>query len=87
MWGKLPAMEVFHKLLLYINPNLVYSSVIHPDVFAYPSQWTRFEVTITGLDAPIKSRFAFRYYVTNGGSNGNASGIGIDSVAYKSVGH
>src|ERR1019366_2291498 len=77
----------FSQILLYINPNLIYSSVIHPDVFAYPSQWTRFEVTVTGLNAPIKSRFGLRYFVTNGGSNGNATGIGIDSVAYKSIGH
>ena len=77
----------FSQILLYINPNLVYSSVIHPDVFAYPSQWTRFEVTVTGLNTAQRSRFGFRYYVTNGGSNGNATGIGIDSVAYKSVGH
>jgi hypothetical protein len=77
----------FSKILLYINPDLVYSSVLHPAVFAYPSQWTRFIVTVTGLNAPLKSRFGFRYYVTDGGSNGNASGIGIDSVAYKSTGH
>jgi hypothetical protein len=77
----------FSQILLYINPNLIYSSVLHPDVFAYPSQWTRFEVTVTGLNAPLKSRFGLRYFVTNGGSNGNATGIGIDSVAYKSIGH
>lgn len=77
----------YSKMLLDINPDLIYSSVLHPDVFAYPSQWTRFDVTVTGLTAPLKSRFAFRYFVTNGGSNGNASGIGIDSVAYKSTGH
>lgn len=77
----------FSKLLLDINPDLVYSSVLHPALFAYPSQWTRFDVTVTGLTAPLKSRFAFRYFVTNGGSNGNASGIGIDSVAYKSTGY
>ena len=77
----------YSQMLLDINPDLIYSSVLHPDVFAYPSQWTRFDVTVTGLTAPLKSRFAFRYYVTNGGSNGNASGIGIDSVAYKSTGH
>jgi len=77
----------FTQMLLDINPDLVYSSVLHPDVFAYPSQWTRFKVTVTGLNAAIKSRFAFRYFVTNGGSNGNATGIGIDSVAYKSIGH
>jgi len=77
----------FSRILLYINPNLIYSSVIHPDVFAYPSQWTRFEVNVTGLTANLKSRFGLRYFVTNGGSNGNATGIGIDSVAYKSIGH
>ena len=77
----------FSQILLYINPNLIYSSVIHPDVFAYPSQWTRFEVTVTGLTGNLKSRFGLRYFVTNGGSNGNATGIGIDSVAYKSIGH
>ena len=77
----------FSQLLLYINPNLVYSSVLHPATFAYPTRWTRFDVTVAGLDAPVKSRFAFRYYVTYGGSNGNASGIGIDSVAYKSIGY
>ena len=77
----------FTQILLDINPNLVYSSVIHPEPFAYPTQWTRFEITVSGLSAAIKSRFAFRYFVTNGGSNGNASGIGIDLVTYKSAGH
>ena len=77
----------FTQILLDINPGLVYSSVITPNPNAYPSQWTRFEVTVTGLNGPVKARFAFRYFVTNGGSNGNASGIGIDLVTYKSVGH
>ena len=81
------AIGSFAQMLLDINPDLVYSSVLHPDIFAYPSQWTRFEVTVTGLNGAIKSRFALRYFVTNGGSNGNATGIGIDSVAYKSIGH
>jgi hypothetical protein len=73
--------------LLGINAGLVYSSVITPNPLAYPSQWTRFEATVFGLNNPVRSRFAFRYFVTGGGSNGNGTGIGIDSVAYKSVGH
>lgn len=85
--GRELSIGSFPKLLLEINHDLIYSSVLHPAVFAYPSQWTRFDVTVTGLAAPLKSRFAFRYYVTDGGSNGNASGIGIDSVAYKSAGY
>lgn len=57
------------------------------DVDAYPSQWTRFKVVVVGLNGAVRARFAFRYFVTNGGSNGNGTGIGIDSVAYKSIGH
>ncbi len=77
----------FTTQLLDINPDLTWSSVIIPNVIAYPTQWTRFEVTVAGLKTSVKARFAFRYFVTNGGSNGNGSGIGIDSVAYKSTGH
>lgn len=77
----------FTQVLLNINPNLVWSSVIKPNVIAFPTQWTRFITTVSGLTTAAKSRFAFRYFVTNGGSNGNASGVGIDSVAYISVGH
>ncbi len=77
----------FTQGLLEINPNLVWSSVTIPGVIAYPTQWTRFEATVIGINKPVKSRFAFRYYVTMGGSNGNGTGVGVDSVAYQSVGH
>lgn len=80
------------ELLLSINPP-VYSGnfwtykYAHstPSLFvpgSYPAQWTRFEVTIGGLAAPQKGRFAFRYYTLDGGSNGNASAVGIDQVVY-----
>jgi len=85
--GQGPGFGSFTQGLLVINPGLVYSSVITHNPDAYPSQWTRFEVTLIGLSNPVRGRFAFRYFVTDGGSNGNASGIGIDSVAYKSVDH
>lgn len=77
----------FLQGLLIINPQLAYSSVLAPNPMAYPSQWTRFEATIIGLSGPVKGRFAFRYFVTDGGSNGNGTGIGIDAVSYKSAGY
>ena len=77
----------FTQGLLSINSGLAYSSVINPNPNAYPSQWTRFEASVFGLNGPVKGRFAFRYIVVDGGSNGNGSGVGIDSVAYKSVDH
>ena len=73
--------------LLTINPNLIYSSVVAPDPAAYPSQWTRFEIIISGLNGPVRGRFAFRYFVKNGGSKGNGTGVGIDAVSYKSAGY
>lgn len=52
------------------------------DPEAYPIRWTKFEAKIGGLNGPTKGRFAFRYYVEGGGSNGLGSGVAIDSVAY-----
>lgn len=49
---------------------------------AYPHRWTKFEVTVYGLNKPTTGRFAFRYYLHNAGSNGNGSAIGIDKVTY-----
>jgi hypothetical protein len=54
---------------------------------AYPTLWTRFEATVSGLNEPIMSRFAFRYFVIAGGNNGYASAIGIDKVEFKSSGY
>lgn len=51
---------------------------------SYPSNWTRFEATIKGLNKAQKSRFAFRYYLHNAGSNGAGLGVGIDSVTFVS---
>jgi len=84
------------ELLMSINPPVYNPSVgywqyrwAHSnaslyDPLAYPSQWTRFEVTISGLREPTKGRFAFRYYTLDGGSNGNATAVGIDQVIYSS---
>ena len=52
---------------------------------AYPSEWTRFETSISGLLKPTMGRFAFWYHVQGGGSAGRGTGIGIDQVTYTSI--
>jgi len=74
----------FKIVLLDINPfyKYYYASQSAYDPAAYPARWTRFEATVGGLTVPIKTRFAFRYYVEDGGFNGRGSGVAIDSVAF-----
>lgn len=63
----------FTDLLLDINPLLTSNG--------YPSAWTNYQVTLSGLSGPTSGRIAFRYFVTNGGSNGaNSDYIGIDTL-------
>lgn len=65
----------FTTLLLDINPTLVAGG--------YPTAWTQYTVTITGVPTPLTGRLAFRYFVTDGGPSGNNSDyIGIDDVVY-----
>lgn len=49
----------FNITLLDINPT--YAGVENDPVHAYPTEWTRFETTVAGLEKPVKGRFAFRY--------------------------
>lgn len=85
--GEGAAAGSFTTLLLDINPEYEeYTS--DPDEFvptAYPPEWTRFEATISGLPRPLGGRFAFRYFLEEGGSSGNGSEVAIDSVAYVSI--
>lgn len=80
----------FDMLLLDINPEYKtfgYSAFLNRDPearLAYPHRWTRFEAIISGLDAPTEGRFAFRYFIEDGGNNGRGSSIGIDEVSYRS---
>ncbi len=61
---------------------------VYDPVHAYPGYWTRFEAKVRGLDGPTEGRFAFRYYVTMGGTSGRGGDcISIDSVAYVSASH
>lgn len=49
----------------------------------YPTVWTQFTATISGLAAPTSGRLAFRYFVENGGPDGdNSNIIGIDTFVY-----
>lgn len=65
----------FNTLLLSINPSLALG--------VYPTTWTQYTITVSGLPAPTSGRSAFRYYVTSGGLNGtNSDYIGIDNVVY-----
>ncbi len=68
----------FTTVLLSINPTL--------STTGYPTSWTQYTITISGLSGPTNGRLGFRYYVTNGGPGGNNSNyIGIDSFTYYST--
>jgi hypothetical protein len=65
----------FTTLLLSVNPALSSSG--------YPSTWTQYTITLTGLSGPTNGRIGFRYYVIDGGPGGsNSNYIGIDSYTY-----
>lgn len=67
-------MGDFTNLLVEINPTFNLSS--------YPTVWTEYSYTVSGLTEPTAVKFAFRYYVINGGPNGsNSDIIGIDSFS------
>jgi len=64
--------------LLDINPN--YSA----DPAKFPTVWTKYTTTITGLNKPDSGRFAIRYYLeVQGGANGDE--LAIDKVEYVSA--
>jgi hypothetical protein len=64
----------YTDLLLAVNPNL--------DLTSYPSVWTKYSYTVAGIPTLSDVKFAFRYYVTDGGPSGNNSDIiGIDTFS------
>lgn len=68
----------FTDLLLEVNPTLTLAG--------YPTTWTQYTITISGLTGPTSGRIAFRYFVTDGGPAGiNSDYIGIDSYEYIST--
>lgn len=65
----------FTTLLVSVNPTLVTG--------VYPTTYTQFTATLSGIGAPTSGRFAFRYFVTNGGPSGaNSDIMSIDTVEY-----
>ncbi|WP_375181676.1 choice-of-anchor J domain-containing protein [Chryseobacterium sp.] len=66
----------FTNLGVSVNPTLAGN-------FVYPKIWTKYSFTVTGVGTtPVPVRFAFRYYVTDGGPSGNNSDlIGIDTFS------
>ena len=68
------SVGVFTTLLLDIDPTYLGT---------YPTTWTQFTVTVSGLAGPTSGRLAFRYFVENGGPDGdNSNIIGIDTFKY-----
>lgn len=68
------AVGDYTNLLVEINPTL--------NLTSYPASWTQYSYTIAGLTGPTDVKFAFRYYVTDGGLNGsNSDIIGIDTFS------
>ena len=73
------AVGDFTTTLLTVNSGLTLAG--------YPSIWTQYTATISGLAGPTSGRVAFRYFVTNGGPTGSSSDfIGIDNFVYTPVG-
>jgi hypothetical protein len=69
----------FTTLLLDINPNLTTSG--------YPSTWTQYTATLSGLSGTVSGCFAFRHFVTSAGLLGTNGGyIGLDTFAYTDLG-
>lgn len=64
----------YTNLLVAVNPFL--------DLTSYPTTWTQYSYTVAGLSGPTDVKFAFRYFVTDGGTNGsNSDIIGIDTFS------
>jgi len=66
----------FTSLGVTVNPNLASG-------FVYPKTWTKYSFTVSGVgNNPVAAKFAFRYYVTDGGPSGsNSDLIGIDTFS------
>jgi hypothetical protein len=64
----------YTNLLVEVNPTL--------NLTDYPTTWEQYTYTVTGLTGPTDVKFAFRYFVTDGGPQGNNSDIiGIDTFS------
>jgi hypothetical protein len=76
----------FTKLLLDINPTYANNFGSTTFTAGYPEKWTKATITISGLTAPTKARFGFRYLAFDGGLSGATASslIGVDKLEFKS---
>ncbi len=65
----------FTNLLLSINPE--------GTAAGYPTSWTQYTASLSGLDTPVNGHLAFRYLVSDTSVNGDY--IGIDSLSFTSA--
>lgn len=84
-----PASNVgtYTNLMLDINPlySLTSATAVTNGtmVNGYPGSWAVYTLVVTGVPTPMTGRFAFRYFVENGGPTGaNSNYVGIDGVKY-----
>jgi hypothetical protein len=71
--------NAFTTTLLSINEALDPD----PNNNQYPTSWTEFSGTISGLGGPVQGRLGFHYHLPNAGPFGNNSDyIGIDTFNY-----
>jgi len=67
------SVGTFDTLLLSINPTQA--------DYGYPTFWTQYSVSLSGLTGDTTGAFALRYVLTDAGSNGNNGNfVGIDSL-------
>lgn len=65
------AVGDYTTLALTINESLTTTG--------YPTSWTLYDYTVSGLSGPTDCKIAFRYFVTDGGTQGtNSNIIGLD---------
>lgn len=69
----------------FVKPLVDINSAYSVDpATGFPTAWTKFEATITGLNKPDSGRFALRYFVElHGGANGDE--IAVDKFEYISA--
>jgi hypothetical protein len=67
----------FTVQLLDINPGATNASGTPG---GYPTSWTQYNLTVSGLSAPTDGRIGFRYYLPNVNTDGTI--VGIDTFSF-----
>jgi hypothetical protein len=75
--GSSASVGDFATLLVTVNPSLA--------VAGYPTTWTQFSGTLSGIAGSVNGCLAFRYTVPSGGESTNSDYIGIDAFLFTPV--